>query len=170
MDNQGSQEFAARILADHGPALLLYAQQLCDCPEDVVQEALLRLVAENPSPQPVLPWLYRVVRHRALNARRAAVRRARHESRAAEGAASWFESSAEQQLSGTEATRALRDLPDDQRETIVARIWGGLAFQEIAELTGCSVSTAHRRYAAGLLALRSRLDTASSPSQFKSSS
>jgi DNA-directed RNA polymerase specialized sigma24 family protein len=44
------------------------------------------------------------------------------------------------------------------REVIVARIWGGLTFDEIAQLVGCSLPTAHRRYQTGLTELRTRLD------------
>jgi DNA-directed RNA polymerase specialized sigma24 family protein len=48
-------------------------------------------------------------------------------------------------------------LPLEQREVVVARIWGGLTFEELAHLVGCSLPTAHRRYQAGLVALRERL-------------
>jgi len=40
---------------------------------------------------------------------------------------------------------------------IVARIWGGLNFEQISEVVGASISTAHRRYEAGLKSLRERL-------------
>ena len=55
------------------------------------------------------------------------------------------------------AAQALGRLPDEQRAVIVARIWGGLTFEEVAEAVGCSASAAHRRYHAGLEALRERL-------------
>ena len=55
------------------------------------------------------------------------------------------------------ATRALEGLPLAEREVVVARIWGGLSFEEIAGLTGALTSTVHRRYQAGLAALRERL-------------
>ena len=55
------------------------------------------------------------------------------------------------------ATAALQRLPIEQRETLVAHLWGGLTFEQIGELTGVSSSTAHRRYLAGLESLRERL-------------
>jgi RNA polymerase sigma-70 factor (ECF subfamily) len=58
------------------------------------------------------------------------------------------------------AAEALEALPLEQREVLVARLWGGLNFVEIGELVGCSSSAAHRRYAAGLAALRERLGVA----------
>ena len=56
------------------------------------------------------------------------------------------------------AGEALVQLPLEQRETIVARLWGGLSFEETAELTGKSTSSAHRLYWAGLAVLRQKLE------------
>ncbi len=49
------------------------------------------------------------------------------------------------------------NLPAEQREVIVARLWGGLTLDEIAVMVGCSVSSAHRRFEAGIAVLRERL-------------
>jgi len=51
----------------------------------------------------------------------------------------------------------LQSLDEGLREVIVARIWGGLNFEQISEVVGASISTAHRRYEAGLKSLRERL-------------
>lgn len=40
-------ELLTQLLDEHGGALVLYAQQWCDTPEDVVQEALLRLMRQK---------------------------------------------------------------------------------------------------------------------------
>jgi DNA-directed RNA polymerase specialized sigma24 family protein len=48
-------------------------------------------------------------------------------------------------------------LPVEQREVIVAHLWGGLTFEQIGELIDASSSTAHRWYLAGLVTLRERL-------------
>jgi RNA polymerase sigma-70 factor (ECF subfamily) len=52
----------------------------------------------------------------------------------------------------------LAALDPELREVVVARTWGGLGFEQIAALVGCSTSTAHRRYLAGLAVLRERLE------------
>jgi RNA polymerase sigma-70 factor (ECF subfamily) len=52
----------------------------------------------------------------------------------------------------------LAELALELREVIVARLWGGLTFAEIAEMVGCSLATAQRRYQAGLIELRERLE------------
>lgn len=153
-------ELLARLLDEQGAALTLYARQWCRAPEDVVQEAFLRLAYERPVPDNVVGWLYRVVRNGAISAGRSAARRTRHESAAARQVECWFVPHPSARIVAEDASTALQTLPLEQRETIVARLWGGLSFEEIAELTGTTHSTAHRRYAAGLAALRERLDVA----------
>ena len=49
---------------------------------------------------------------------------------------------------------ALQRLPTEERETIVARLWGDLNLEETAALTETSLSTAQRRYVRGLEKLR----------------
>ena len=155
--NPVSPETLQRLLAEHRGALLLYARQWCAVPEDVVQEAFLQLVRQREEPQNVVGWLYRVVRNRAISAARSAGRRARHEATAADHGEPWFVGTAELRIDAEAATAALKRLPMELRETVVARIWGGLSFAEIAELIGTSSSTAARRYQDGLVAMRERL-------------
>jgi RNA polymerase sigma-70 factor (ECF subfamily) len=145
-----------KLVDDHAAALVLYARQWCATPEDVVQEAFVKLSLSTPPDNPPA-WLYRVVRNAAISAARAERRRRRHETQAARRADSWFDFSPGAALDGHTASVALQGLPLEQREAIVAHLWGGLTFHEIAELAGCSSSTAHRWYVAGLTALRERL-------------
>jgi RNA polymerase sigma-70 factor (ECF subfamily) len=149
-------EELGRLYRVHAPALRLYARQWPEGDEDLVQDAFIKLAKQSPAPGHVLPWLYCVVRNGALAAGRGAARRRRREGRASATDA-WF-ASAEDHLDGQEATRLLAELPLDQREVVVARVWGGMTFEEVAALAGCSLPTAHRRYHAGLAALRERLE------------
>jgi RNA polymerase sigma-70 factor (ECF subfamily) len=153
-----SPEHLGRLMDEHSAALVLYARQWCTAPEDIVQEAFLKLVAQKTPPDKPVPWLYRVVRNEAVNVFRANQRRRIHETAAATRAATWFEPSPSARLDGEDATRALEVLPLEQRETIVAHLWGGLTFEQIGALTGVSSSTAHRWYIAGLSSLRERLE------------
>jgi RNA polymerase sigma-70 factor (ECF subfamily) len=57
-----------------------------------------------------------------------------------------------------EVTAKLGELPPEQREVIVAHVWGGLSFSEIGELVGTSSSSAHRLYQEGLANLRDRME------------
>lgn len=151
-------ELLGRLLDEHGAALVLYARQWCSSPDDVVQEALIQLARQPQIPEKLLPWLYRVVRNGAISAARCARRRREHEAVAAQPADAWLEAAASDRIDAASAASCLESLPPEQRETIVARLWGGLSFQEIAELMGTSSSTAHRWYQAGLEELRERLE------------
>ncbi len=153
-------KFLSRLLDQHSASLVLYAQQWCGSPEDVVQEAILRLMRQQPQPENAVAWLYRVVRNQAIDASRAAGRRTHYEQLASSNRRSWFTSTVENAIDATAAVEMLELLPIEQREAIVLRMWSGLSFEEIAELTGKSTSTAHRRYLAGLAALRKHWSTA----------
>ena len=50
------------------------------------------------------------------------------------------------------------ELPLAWREVIVARIWGGLTFEQIARLVGCSLTSAYRRYHDGLAEMKERVE------------
>ena len=167
-------DLLTRLLDEHAAALALYARQWCHqqsrhSAEDVVQEAFIRLVREQTAPNNVVGWLFRVVRNGAISASRSAERRARHEHRAAQLCEPWFEQNHGDALDAAAATQALAALPLEQRETIVLRLWGGLSFEQIAELTETSISTAHRRYLAGLSALRERQTPCTIPTSHRSS-
>jgi RNA polymerase sigma-70 factor (ECF subfamily) len=150
-----SHDFA-RLVDAHGPALVLYARQWCATPEDVVQDAFLKLMSARQPPRAPVPWLYRVVRHGAIDAGRTARRRQRREAVAGRPVC-WFVEPVVDGLVAAAAVAALERLPVEQREVIVARLWGGLGFEQIAEVAGCSASTAFRRFSAGIDALRQEL-------------
>ena len=148
----------ADLVDRHAAALVLYARQWCATPEDVVQTAFLKLAGQAVPPDTVLPWLYRVVRNGAIDAARAARRRQKYETRAAAATSSWFLPADDPTgLDARAAADALADLPGDMREVLVAHLWGGLTFEQIAATVGGSASTAYRRYAAGLDILREKL-------------
>jgi len=53
--------------------------------------------------------------------------------------------------------RTLESLDLEYREIIVAKIWGGLTFEEIAAMTGSSRSGVHRKYQEGIRILGERI-------------
>jgi RNA polymerase sigma-70 factor (ECF subfamily) len=146
-----------RLLDAHAAALTLYARQWCASAEDAVQEAFLKLAGRRQPPPDAVPWLYAVTRNLARTAGRSERRRRRHESAAAASTPTWFAPTEGAGLDADAATDALAGLPDDEREVVVARVWGGLSFEQIGRLTGTSAATAYRRFGAGLVRLRERL-------------
>jgi RNA polymerase sigma-70 factor (ECF subfamily) len=148
-------EDLGRLYREHAPALRLYARQWPGGDEDAVHEAFVKLSQQQTAPEQVLQWLYCVVRNRVLETGRSEARRQRRQDRVRTSEA-WF-ATVDQNLDAQQATRLLAELPLEQREVVVARIWGGLTFDEVARLAGCSLPTAHRRYEAGLVNLRAKL-------------
>jgi RNA polymerase sigma factor (sigma-70 family) len=146
----------ARLADTQGPPLILYARQWCGTPEDVVQEAFIKLARQRKPPRDPVAWLYRVVRNGAIDAGRSERNRQRRESAVARPQ-QWFVERDVDGLDAAAAVAALEHLPAQEREVIVARLWGGLGFEQIAELAGCSASSAFRRFSAGIDSLRREL-------------
>jgi RNA polymerase sigma factor (sigma-70 family) len=153
-------EQLGRLLDEHGSALALYAAQWTDSADDCVQEALVELVRQRQSPDYVVAWLYRVVKHRALNTARGDRRRRERESRAMA-----------ERLPGNEqpvafggdelitATDALLQLESGERELVIMRIWGNLTYEEIGAALSISTATAYRQYQRALTKLRNILES-----------
>ncbi|HVW01905.1 MAG TPA: RNA polymerase sigma factor [Planctomycetaceae bacterium] len=154
-------EELGRLLDRHAAALQLFARQWCAHPDDVVQEAFVRLVQQSGAPNDPVAWLYRVVRNGAISAARSAGRRHRHESQAVRD--HWFAPRDDDLLDARLAAESLELLPLEQREPIVAHLWGDLTFEQIADIAGVSITTAYRRYQAGLKTLRERLEAECPP-------
>jgi RNA polymerase sigma-70 factor (ECF subfamily) len=160
VDSRVTSELLGRLLDEHGAALALYAAQWTDQADDCVQEALIELARQSRVPDSPIAWLYRVVRNRAISDFRSSRRRGRHQQFAVRLKKSNVDRSTEVSSDAADPedlAQALAALPDELRECVVARTWSGLNFEQIAALVGCSTSTAHRRYEAGLAALRERL-------------
>lgn len=150
-------EWLRHVIDRHAPALELYARQWVRNPEDIVQEAMIQLVQQKSRPDNPAAWLFRVVRNRAISAARSAARRQRHESTAAGQHRAWFVSNNGQSLDAGHAANALSQLPEIEREIVVAHLWGGLTFEQVGQLVGNSSSAVHRRYVRALQSLRERM-------------
>ena len=121
--------------------------------EDVLQETFMALVQRTEPPANPEHYAVRSFRNRALNYRRSLWRRLAREWESQR----WFERSPSETAAAREAMRALADLPQDQREAIVLKIWHEYTFEEIGELLAVSPNTAAGRYRYGLQKLRRRL-------------
>jgi len=146
----------ARLLSEHAAALALFAAQWTDAADDCVQEALIRLAGQVPWPDNAVAWLYRVVKNQAINQARSGDRRRRHECLAAR-LRQEASDSGEAPVDTNTLAAALESLDPAQREVLVAKVWGKLTLEQIAEVVGGSKSAVHRRYEAALAALREKL-------------
>jgi RNA polymerase sigma factor (sigma-70 family) len=161
----------AELFDRHAAALGLYAAQWTTHADDCVQEALLELARQAVAPDNPAAWLYRVVRNRALNATRAERRRSTHEQAAIAGHGQSRAADMGRTVTDIELMDALTTIDATAREIVVLRVWGQLAWQEIAEVVGRSKSAAQRDYVAALEQLRKIWDLAPSetpPREIKS--
>ena len=125
--------------------------------EDVLQETFLALVQRPDAPSQPEHYCVRSFRNRALNYRRSLWRRLVRELESQR----WFERSPSESLYEREAMRCLAELPPEQREVIVLKIWHEYTFEQIGELLELSPNTAAGRYRYGLQKLKACLKGAS---------
>ena len=119
--------------------------------EDVLQETFLALMQMAEFPREPEHYCIRSFRNRALNYRRSVWRRLTRELESLR----WFEKSPGESPAERAAMRGLAELPVEQREVIVLKIWHRLTFEEIGGLLEISPNTAAGRYRYGLQKIKS---------------
>jgi RNA polymerase sigma-70 factor, ECF subfamily len=151
-----TREGVRKLYEQHAPALLLYARSFVPdgaAAEDALHQVFAKLLrGETTVPDAPLAYLYRAVRNAALNARRSRAKDVGLDSQEA-----WFQHWVDGQESTVALQCAIRELPEEQREAVILRIWAGMTFEEMAESTSVPVNTVASRYRYGLEKLRDRL-------------
>ena len=131
--------------------------------DDLLQETFMQIHRSRRTYQPgrpVTPWVYAIARHVYLMKRRSAGRRVRFEESLAADARAGDEVSRDALdviVSGDEVRRALRGVPDDQREALLMHHVEGWSFQEIASRLGIRVNAAKTRAFRGMKKMRDYL-------------
>ena len=163
----GSTEEWTTWLDQHGAALVLFVRQWvpnCADAEDIVQEGFVRFWRSRKRATDPAAYLYACVKHCILDWRRDRKRQSRREMAAARPEAeTFFHSPVEQDELCASVAAALHSLPENQREVLVMKIWGGLSFPQIAEALRISANTAASRYRYALVKLREQLAEESIP-------
>jgi RNA polymerase sigma-70 factor (ECF subfamily) len=144
----GLYRYALVVLADHGLA------------EDAVQQVFSRLLSAKDTRPLMMPdrYLRRAIRNECLTLlRRGDVRQAeRTGDRPLLEPAGTVEAIDHVERLSLEA--ALRELPVDQREVIALKVYEGLTFKEIAELTDVPLNTVASRYRYAIDKMRTALE------------
>lgn len=145
----------------YGGKLVLFARQWASSAadaEDIVQEAFVRFWRSNyRNDADAHVQLFAMVRRTGLDSTRRRLRREQRERVAMENDAEWFSPADEGRERRREIEDALSQLPSEQREVVVLKIWGELTFDQIARSLQISPNTAASRYRYGLQALRKTL-------------
>jgi len=105
--------------------------------EDVLQETFMAAVAAGGTPEKPLHYCLRSFRNRALNYRRSLWRRLARELESKQ----WLSAATVKTAQERAAMRCLAQLPRDQREVIVLKLWHGHTFEAIGELLELSPNT-----------------------------
>jgi RNA polymerase sigma-70 factor, ECF subfamily len=155
--NDDSPDWSQKLYETKAAELVLYGRALGLShaeAEDVLQETFVALMQLSARPEKLEHYCVRSFRNRALNYRRSLWRRMTRELESWR----WFERNTEESPAEQEAMRCLAELPLEQREAIVLKIWHRRTFEEIGDLLEISPNTAAGRYRYGLQKLKVRLE------------
>lgn len=142
------------LYRQHGPALLAYGSSLLGdraAAEDVLHQVFLKLLGMEKLPTDARPYLFKAVRNRSLNAIRSSSRLMSLDEQ------DWLVKPAGMAEAGLEVEKAMRELPPEQREVVVMRIWGEMTLAEVAMVLDIPENTAASRYRYALNKLRGLL-------------
>ena len=158
--NFDKNSWCERLYDEKAAAMLLYGRALGLShaeAEDVLQDTFVALLALPETPSQPEHYVVRAFRNRTLNYRRGFWRRVAREFESKQ----WFEP--RESASGLEekAVDCLRQLPTEQREVMVLKIWHEMTFEAIATLLQLSPNTVAGRYRYGLQKLRACFSTTS---------
>ena len=153
-------EHLEKIFRRHSQRLFACALAVTGCPhraEDAVQSAFCGLFQLPRWPRNLEAYVFRAVRNSAL-----AQRRGRP---IAELADEWFlfdpgvgpPEQAESEEFKRMAAAALKRLSDDERETVVAHLYAGMTFAQVAAVREVSINTVTSWYRRGMERLRQEL-------------
>ncbi|MEO7676498.1 MAG: sigma-70 family RNA polymerase sigma factor [Verrucomicrobiota bacterium] len=151
--NKSNSRWCESLYDAQAPGLMLYGRALGlshSEAEDVLQETFVALIHLAEAPREPARYCVRTFRNRALNYRRSLWRRFARELESRR----WFESERTETELERKAMDRLAELPREQREAIVLKIWHDHTFEEIGELLGISPNTIAGRYRYGLQKLR----------------
>ena len=141
------------------PRLRRFAVGLCGNPadgDDLCQMSIERALANRDKWQAgtrLDSWMYRIMRNLWIDEGRATTRR--RETFVAEEAGFFVggEGAQEPAVELSMVDRAMRQLPEEQREAVLLVMVEGYAYKEAAEIVGCPVGTLNSRLVRGRDAL-----------------
>lgn len=156
LDRSERKRWCETLYEERAAGLILYGRALGlshSEAEDVVQETFMALLQMAETPDEPANYCIRAFRNRAMNVHRGLWRRIAREFEFQR----WFDPRNGESQRERAAMRCLEELPKDQREVIVLKIWNQHTFEEIGTLLDLSANTVAGRYRYGLQKLRTCL-------------
>lgn len=161
-NTENSSDFKAELLSLI-PFLRAFARSLCgsqDGADDLAQETLVKAWQSRATFAPgtnLKAWLFTILRNQFYSDRRRAWRQTPWDQDAAERLPG---TSQDQSWSAdlSDTARALRQLPDEQREALILVGAGGFSYAEAAAICHCAVGTVKSRVARARKALMEILE------------
>jgi RNA polymerase sigma factor (sigma-70 family) len=145
-------ENLGKLLDRYWAVLVAWVGSSREGTDDVVQSAFIKLSMEDPAPSNCAAWLFTVTKRLAINESLSRSKRRSRESLVA---------SQKTEIDGSggdsnefELLDLLNTLSSHEREVVIARIWGGLSFDQIASVFGEPKATVWRVYQSGINRLR----------------
>jgi RNA polymerase sigma-70 factor (ECF subfamily) len=162
------EDFKSELLALI-PFLRAFARSLCgnyESADDLAQETLVKAWQSRDGFEPgtnLKAWLFTILRNQFYSDRRRAWRQVPWDQDAAERVPG---TSQDQNWSAelSDTARALRQLPDEQREALILVGAGGFSYEDAAAICRCAVGTVKSRVARARKALIAILDGQGKPS------
>ncbi len=153
MESEHDQSWCEQLYESKAREILLYGRALGLShgeAEDVLHETFVTLMRLPEKPRNPSHYTIRTFRNRALNYKRSFWRRLTRELESMR----WFEKEPDETAQERSAMRCLAQLPTEQREVIVLKIWHAHTFEEVAALLEISPNTAAGRYRYGIQKLK----------------
>lgn len=160
MGQTSNHEDWEQFFEEWGDRFLLFARQQTQSradAEDVLQEAMVLVWSRRDRfPRIEAGLLFSQIRRTAIDRARREQRRRKREARFAGPGEEPFFDKRKPGL-GLDVEKCLRQLPPEQQEAVVLKIWGELTFEGIGKALDISPNTAASRYRYGLEQLRREL-------------
>ncbi len=147
-----------RFYEDYRNELFVYALSLTrndGAAEDAVHTAFMKILRRGRSPRDLKLYAYRCVRNAAIDEFRSNGR-AKQELRFYKPVENT--TSSDEGPDQSDVEDLLRQLSEDERETILLKVYGGLTLKEVASTRGARPGTVASWYRRGIEKLRTRLE------------
>ena len=157
MENQLNEDNWRDWINEWGDRFLLFARQQASSfaeAEDILQEAIVHIWSKREAFPHIEPGLvFTQIRRKAVDHARSRKRRQRREETyVADNEPAFFEDA--ESLQTGDLQQALQELPREQREVVVLKVWGEQTFESIGQTLDISPNTAASRYRYGLEQMR----------------